>query len=378
MPDPEGGFDVGIVRAHLEEDAAKMVHEGGGGGRIAGSSGSVVDFNRAGTPLLEIVTEPDLHSPEQARRFLNLLRATIVAIGASDCDMEKGSLRCDANVSVRRVGTTELGTKTELKNMNSFRFLERGIAAEIERQIAVLEGGGEVVQETLHFDPASGRLSSLRSKEEAHDYRYFPEPDLLPLEPSRELVEELRATLPELPAARIERLVRDYGIPEGTAEPLGLNGALTAYYEDLAARVDDPRAAANWVMGELSAHLNATGLAPDESPVTPERLAGLVGLVGDGTLGSAGGKQVFAALVEQPERSAAELVDALGLGQIADEDALGALVDEVIAAHPDEAATYRGGKQALLGFFVGQVMKRSGGRAEPKAVQQLLRDKLGS
>ncbi len=377
VPDPEGGFEVGIVRAHLEEDAAKMIHAGGGGGRIAGSSGSVVDFNRAGTPLLEIVTGPDLHSPEQARRFLTLLRATIIAIGASDCDMEKGSLRCDANVSVRPAGSTTLGTKTELKNMNSFRFLERGIAAEIERQIGVLEGGGQVQQETLHFDPASGAISSLRSKEEAHDYRYFPEPDLLAVEPSRDLVEELRASLPELPAARIERLVRDYDLPEPTAEPLGLNGALTAYFEDVAARSGDPRTSANWVMGELSAHLNASGLAPDATPVTPERLAGLVALVRDGTVGSAGAKQVFAALVDQPERTAAERVESLGLGQIADESALAALVDEVVAAHPDEAATYQGGKTALLGFFVGQVMKRSGGRAEPKSVQRLLRERLG-
>jgi aspartyl-tRNA(Asn)/glutamyl-tRNA(Gln) amidotransferase subunit B len=291
--------------------------------------------------------------------------------------MEKGSLRCDANVSVRPAGSTTLGTKTELKNMNSFRFLERGIAAEIERQIALLEGGGQVVQETLHFDPSSGAISSLRSKEEAHDYRYFPEPDLLAVEPSRELVEELRASLPELPAARIERLVRDYDLPEPTAEPLGLNGALTAYFEDVAARSGDPRTSANWVMGELSAHLNASGLAPDATPVTPERLAGLVALVRDGTVGSAGAKQVFAALVDQPERTAAQLVESLGLGQIADESALAALVDEVVAAHPDEAATYQGGKTALLGFFVGQVMKRSGGRAEPKSVQRLLRERLG-
>jgi aspartyl-tRNA(Asn)/glutamyl-tRNA(Gln) amidotransferase subunit B len=376
VPSPDGGFDVRLERAHIEEDAAKMIHAGGEGGRIAGSAGSVVDFNRGGTPLLEIVTRPDLHSGEQARRFLNLLKATIQSIGASDCDMEKGSLRCDANVSVRRRGDSRLGTKTELKNMNSFRFLERGITAEVERQIALLEAGGTVVQQTLHFDPATAEIRPLRSKEEANDYRYFPEPDLLPLEPSAELVDELRASLPELPAARIERLVREYGLPEPAAEALGTGASLAAYFEDLAARSDDAKAAANWTLGEFAAHLNAAGLEPAASPVTPERLAGLVALVAAGTLGSAGAKQVFAALVEDPTATAEGVVAERGLGQIGDESALAAIVEEVVAAHPAQADQFRAGKEQLIGFFTGQVMRRSGGRAEPKAVQRLLRERL--
>ncbi len=344
VPAPGGGFEVGITRAHLEEDAAKMIHAGGDRGRIAGSAGSVVDFNRVGTPLLEIVTEPDLRSAEDARRFLNLLRATIVAIGASDCDMEKGSLRCDANVSVRRVGEDGYRTKTELKNMNSFRFLERGITAEIERQIGLYEAGAVVPQETLHFDPSTGRISSLRSKEEAHDYRYFPEPDLVPVEPSAALLAELAASLPELPAARTERLAAAYGLPEQTAELFALDQELGDWYEELAAQVADPRAAANWVANELSGHLNATGLRPRESPITPARLAPLLALVADGTLGSAGARQAFAAMIEHPERDAAATVEALGLAQVADEGALARTIDAVIAAHPDEVERYRGGR----------------------------------
>ncbi len=373
----EGSFTgVRITRAHLEEDAAKTIHIGGGDGRIAGSGASIVDFNRCGTPLLEIVTEPDLRGGAEARRFLTLLRATIVATGASDCDLEKGSLRVDANVSVRRSGDEELGVKCELKNMNSFRFIERGIAAEIRRQAALLEAGEPVLQATLHYDPASDSLSVLRTKEEADDYRYFAEPDLVPVEPSPAHLEALAAALPELPLVRMDRLRAAHGLPDATAESLALTPGLADYFEELAALAGDARAAANWVMGEFSAHLNASGSDPHASTVTPARLAGLIALVAEGAVSSTGAKQVFAAMIDDPADAAA-LTERLGLGQVGDTDALGAIVDEVLAASPAEVAAYRGGKVQLIGFFTGQVMKASGGRADPKAVQSLLRERLG-
>jgi aspartyl-tRNA(Asn)/glutamyl-tRNA(Gln) amidotransferase subunit B len=367
---------VGITRAHLEEDAAKTIHVGGEAGRIAGSEASIVDFNRVGTPLLEIVTEPDLRSGEEARRFLTLLRATVVATGASDCDLEKGSMRVDANVSVRAAGSSQLGTKCELKNINSFRFVARGINAEIRRQIELLEGGGTIRQATLHYDPGADELHVLRSKEEADDYRYFPEPDLVPLAPSRELVAELAASLPELPVPRMARLQAAHDLPDATAEAIALTPGLADYFEDLAARCGDARAAANWVMGDFAAHLNGAGIDAGASPVTPARLAGLIALVADGTLGSAGAKQVFAALVDDADVTAAEVVERLGLAQVGDADQLGAMVDAVLAAHPAEVSAFRSGKGQLMGFFTGQVMRASGGRADPKVVQELLRDRL--
>ncbi len=376
VPGEDGGFVVGITRAHLEEDAAKTIHVGGEAGRIAGSGSSIVDFNRAGTPLLEIVTEPDLRSGEHARRFLTLLRATIVATGASDCDMEKGTLRCDANVSIRPVGSTGFGTKCELKNMNSFRFLERGIAAEIARQTALLEVGGRVTQATLHYDPSSESLTVLRTKEEADDYRYFPEPDLLPVAPSPTLLEELRAGLPELPVARIARLRDTYGLPDATAATIALTPSLADYYEELAALTGDPRLAANWTMGELSAHLNAASLEAAASPVTPPRLAALIALTVAGTVGSNAAKTVFGELVADPAVDAATIVERLGLAQVDDADELGAIVDAVLAANAAEVAAFRAGKVQLIGFFTGQVMRQSGGRADPKVVQALLNDRL--
>jgi aspartyl-tRNA(Asn)/glutamyl-tRNA(Gln) amidotransferase subunit B len=376
---PGGTEVVRFVRAHLEEDAAKTIHAGGGSGRIAGSTGSVVDFNRCGTPLLEIVTEPDLRTPEAARRFLTLLKATIQAIGVSDCDMEKGSLRCDANVSLRRPGESELRPKAELKNMNSFRFLERGIEAELRRQAAVYESGGSISLQTLHYDPQHDELTVLRSKEEADDYRYFPEPDLAPMEPSPELIERLRSELPELPAARAARFVSEFGLSRKDAEVLNQTPATAVYFEELAALAGDAKTAANWVMGELSAYLNEHGLDIEASPVRPPALAGLIGLVTDGTLGSAGAKQVFAALAAgEGDGDPRRIVQERGLEQIADQGALRAVVSEVVAAHPGQADEFRAGKEALLGFFVGQVMRSTGGRAEPRAVQELLLEVLGA
>jgi aspartyl-tRNA(Asn)/glutamyl-tRNA(Gln) amidotransferase subunit B len=377
VPTADGDDVVGFERVHLEEDAAKTVHEGGGGGRLAGSHGAVVDFNRCGTPLMEMVTRPDLRTPEQAARFASFLRETIVALGVSECDMEKGSLRVDANVSLRRPGEDGFRTKTELKNMNSFSYLERGIARELRRQAERYEAGGEVETHTLHYDPSSDELTVLRSKELAHDYRYFPEPDLVPIEPSDELIAELRAGLPELPGARVRRFERDYGLALPQALDLGLGGELAAYYEAVAAACGDARAAANWVLNEFSAHLNEARITASASPVRPEALAALIALVADGTLGSAGAKQVFAALVAgEGGGDPAAIVAARGLGQIADAGALAAVVAEVVAAHPGQAEQFRGGKEAIIGFFVGQVMKATGGRAEPKLVQQLLREEL--
>jgi aspartyl-tRNA(Asn)/glutamyl-tRNA(Gln) amidotransferase subunit B len=374
---PDGDEVVRFVRAHLEEDAAKTVHAGGGAGRIAGSTGSVVDFNRCGTPLLEIVTEPDLRTPEAARRFLTLLKATVQAIGVSDCDMEKGSLRCDANVSVRRPGEDGFRPKAELKNMNSFRFLERGIEAELRRQAEVYEGGGTIALQTLHYDPQRDELTVLRSKEEADDYRYFPEPDLVPMEPAAELIERLRGELPELPAARAARYETQYGLSRQDAGMLVASPATGAYFEELEALTADAKASANWMMGELAAHLNEHGLEIEVSPVSPASLAGLIALVSDGTLGSAGAKQVFAALAAgEGGGDARVVVRERGLEQIADQDALRELVAQVIARNPQQAEEFRAGKQALLGFFVGQVMRETGGRAEPRAVQDLLREAL--
>jgi aspartyl-tRNA(Asn)/glutamyl-tRNA(Gln) amidotransferase subunit B len=353
------------------------VHEGGGGGRLAGSHGAVVDFNRCGTPLMEMVTRPDLRTPEQASRFAAFLRETIVALGVSECDMEKGSLRVDANVSLRRPGVAELTTKTELKNMNSFSYLERGIARELRRQAGLYEAGEPVVTQTLHYDPASDELTVLRSKELAHDYRYFPEPDLVPIEPSAELIEDLRARLPELPAARVRRFERDYALPLAQALDLGVGGGLADYFEEVAATSGDARGAANWVLNEFSAHLNEARTSPADSPVRPAALAALIGLVSDGTLGSSGAKQVFAALVAgESGGDPAAIVQERGLGQIADAGALAAVVAEVVAAHPRQAEQFRSGKENIMGFFVGQVMRATGGRAEPQIAQKLLREEL--
>ena len=371
----EGGFDVRLTRAHLEEDAAKMIHAGGEGGRISGSAGSIVDFNRVGTPLLEIVSEPDIRSPEDARRFLTLLRATVVAIGASDCDMEKGSLRADANVSIRPIGSTEYGTKTELKNMNSFRFLERGIEAELERQLEVVLGGGTIEQETLHFDPVAGTLSSLRSKEQAHDYRYFPEPDLLPVHQTKAGLVELGSDLPELPAARFDRLV-EAGLTEPTALALAVDADLAGYLDAVATATGDLKTSANWTMGEFSAHLNGAGLSADQSPVTPERLAALIALVVDGTINQTAAKEVFGVLVEDPQATAAGVVADRNLAQVGGDDALGEIIDAVLAAHPEEVEAFKGGREQVIGFLVGQCMKQSGGRADAKALQGLLRARL--
>jgi aspartyl-tRNA(Asn)/glutamyl-tRNA(Gln) amidotransferase subunit B len=357
--------DVRLHRIHLEEDAAKLVHLGESG-RIHGAEASIVDYNRGGTPLAEMVTEPDIHSAEEARDWLNLLRVTLRQLGVSDVNMEEGSLRCDANVSVRRRGTTELGTKTELKNMNSFRFLMQGINAEVARQIGLLEAGEPVVQETLHFDPVSGRLSSLRSKEEAHDYRYFPEPDLVPVAPTPEMLEAARAALPELPAARAERYERDWSLPEDTARLFAYEPEWGDYFE----RVDgEPRAVANWVT-ELRAR------ADSPAAVSPEALAKLIALVDARTVTAGNGRVVLDKLVSEGG-DPAEIVEREDLGAMGDSGELAGIVAKVIEDNPDVVERIRGGNAKAMGALVGPVMRETKGKADGAEVNRLLREQLG-
>jgi aspartyl-tRNA(Asn)/glutamyl-tRNA(Gln) amidotransferase subunit B len=365
--------DVRLHRIHLEEDAAKLVHIGESG-RIHGSDASIVDYNRGGTPLCEIVTEPDIHSAEQARDWLGLLRVTLRQLGVSDVNMEEGSLRCDANVSVRPVGTTELGTKTELKNMNSFRFLERGVNAEIERQIALLEAGEPVVQETLHFDPTSGRLSSLRSKEEAHDYRYFPEPDLVPLVPTEEMLAAARAELPELPAQRAARYARDWGLAEDPARLLAYEPRWGDYFETVASAAEDGRVAANWVE-QLRARIGAEA-DPATSQVTPQALAGLIGLVTAKQVNAGAARQVLDVLVAEGGDPAA-IVEREGLGWMDGGDELAGIVAAAIAANAGAADKVRGGNDKAMGPIVGFVMRETKGRADGGEVGRLIREQLG-
>jgi aspartyl-tRNA(Asn)/glutamyl-tRNA(Gln) amidotransferase subunit B len=366
--------DIRIHRVHLEEDAAKLVHAGSSG-RIHGAESSVVDFNRGGTPLVEIVTEPDLRSAAEAADFGRLLQATLRRMGVSDVNMEEGSLRMDANVSIRPAGEATLGTKTELKNMNSFRFLERGIDAEIRRQEAIVAEGGEVEQETLHYDPQSGSLSSLRSKEEAHDYRYFPEPDLVPLAPTEEMLSRAREALPELPAARAERLERELGLPGDAAKLLAFRSELGDFYEAaLSADGGDPRTLANWTTNELTARIGDAD--PAATKLEPAAFARLVGMVAAKQVSASAGKEVLDVLVSEGGDPAA-VVESKGLGR-AGEDELGAIVDRAIADNGDAVEKIRAGKDAAIGAIVGAVMRETKGRADGGEVQRLIRERLGA
>jgi aspartyl-tRNA(Asn)/glutamyl-tRNA(Gln) amidotransferase subunit B len=366
--------EVRIHRVHLEEDAAKLVHAGASG-RIHGAEASVVDFNRGGTPLVEIVSEPDLTSAEQAGEWLRLLRATLKRLGVSDVNMEEGSLRCDANVSIRPAGESTLGTKTELKNMNSFRFLERGIDAEIARQEQILRDGGTIEQETLHFDPQTGALTPLRSKEEAHDYRYFPEPDLVPIAPTDAMLTRAREALPELPAARAQRLESDLGLPAATAKLLAFRGELGDYYEAAVAAGDgvDAVALANWVTGELLARLG--DVEPADSRVEPAALARLVAMVSEGQVAGSAAKDVLAALAEDGGDPEAIVADR-GLGK-AGGDELGEIVDRAIEQNADAVEKIRGGADKAIGAIVGAVMKETKGRADGGEVQRMIRERIG-
>jgi aspartyl-tRNA(Asn)/glutamyl-tRNA(Gln) amidotransferase subunit B len=369
--------DIRIHRAHLEEDAAKLTHVGESG-RIHGSGSSLVDFNRGGTPLVEIVTEPDLRSAAQAREWAQLLRTTIRQLGVSDVNMEEGSLRVDGNISIRPVGSDELGVKTELKNMNSFRFLERGIEAELARQRELVEGGEEVVQETLHFHPEDGSLTPLRSKEYAHDYRYFPEPDLVPVVPTEAMLKEARESLPELPAHRRERYLTEVGLSEEAASTLAFNVEFAEYFEKAVAAADGApaKSIANWVTGELVAALRQAGEEdPLASKATPEAVAALAGLVESKTISHGAGKQVLSKLVESGG-DPAEIVEREGLAQISDTSELEGIVDRAIEGEPEAAEQVREGNEKAIGRIVGAVMKESKGRADGGTVTKLIKERL--
>jgi aspartyl-tRNA(Asn)/glutamyl-tRNA(Gln) amidotransferase subunit B len=366
--------DVRIHRVHLEEDAAKLVHASSSG-RIHGAEASVVDFNRGGTPLVEIVTEPDIHSPQQAEDWARLLRATLRQTGVSDVNMEEGSLRVDGNVSIRPVGEATLGTKTELKNMNSFRFLRRGLEAEIERQQQIVADGGEVEQETLHFDPMSGDLSSLRSKEEAHDYRYFPEPDLVPLAPTEEMLTRAREALPELPLERSARLEGELGVPAEQAKQFAYNSELGDFFEAaLAADSADARALANWVANDVVAQLGDQ--APDQTKLEPAALAQLVRMVSGGEVAANAAKDVLKVLVQEGG-DPATIVAERGLGK-AGADELEGIVEQAMAENADAVEKIRGGNDKAIGAIVGAVMKATKGRADGGEVQRIIRERINA
>jgi len=363
---------VGVTRAHLEEDAGKSLHED-----FHGMTG--IDLNRAGTPLLEIVSEPDMRSAKEAVAYAKKIHQLVRYIGICDGNMQEGSFRCDANVSIRPKGQEEFGTRAELKNINSFRFLERAINFEIERQIDVIEGGGEVVQETRLYDANKDETRSMRSKEEANDYRYFPDPDLLPVELSNELIESISNSLPELPDAKRTRFASEYGFSEADADQLTASIDVADYFEKVAKACGDAKLAANWMNVELTAALNKAAMEFDQSPVTAELLAGLLARITDNTISGKIAKQVFEA-IWNGEGNADEVIEAKGLKQITDSGAIEAIVDEVIASNPQQVENYRSADESkqpkMLGFFVGQVMKASKGKANPQQVNQLLKEKL--
>jgi aspartyl-tRNA(Asn)/glutamyl-tRNA(Gln) amidotransferase subunit B len=368
--------DIRITRAHLEEDAAKSIHLGESG-RIQGSGASLVDFNRGGTPLVEIVTEPDLRGAAEAAEWARLLRETVRQLGVSDVNMEEGSLRVDANVSVRPAGTSELGTKTELKNMNSFRFLQRGVEAEIARQEELIGAGGTVEQETLHFDPASGDLTSLRSKEEAHDYRYFPEPDLVAIAPTEAMLTEARESLPELPEARIDRYESELGLDQAQARLLAGDPEQAEYFEAVLGLVADrqPKVVANWVTGELTAALRQT---EERERPEPRTLADVVDAVQAKRVSHSGGKQILAVLVSDEESDVDAIVEREGLAQMGGDDGeLAGIVAAAIEGDPAAAEQIRSGNGRAIGAIVGTVMRETKGRADGGEVNRLIREQLG-
>ncbi|MEQ1654262.1 MAG: Asp-tRNA(Asn)/Glu-tRNA(Gln) amidotransferase subunit GatB [Nitrospira sp.] len=361
---------VKIRRAHLEEDAGKNVHE-------TGTSGSRVDLNRAGTPLLEIVTEPDMRSADEVVAYLKGLRDILMYLDVCDGNMDEGSFRCEPNLSLRPLGQKEFGTKVELKNINSFKFVKDAIEYEIKRQTKVLSEGGKIYQETRLWNLDRGETAVMRSKEEAHDYRYFPDPDLVPLKLDKEWIEGFRGSVPELPAARVARLVRDYGLPEYDAGVLTVSKGIADYFEACVKLFNQPKTVSNWVMGELTRELNLAGTDITASPVTPERLVALLQLVEKGTVSLKVARELFPELYssgKQPE----QIVQEKGLTQVSDEGALDKIIDEVLTKNPAQVAQFKEGKQQVLGFLVGQVMKASGGKANPGKVNELLKKKFGS
>ncbi|MDI6892821.1 MAG: Asp-tRNA(Asn)/Glu-tRNA(Gln) amidotransferase subunit GatB [Actinomycetota bacterium] len=366
---------VGITRVHLEEDTGKLTHISRTG-RIGEADYSLVDFNRAGIPLVEIVTEPDIRSPEEAKAFTQKLKSILEHLEVSDCNMEEGSLRCDANVSLRPVGSEELGVKTEVKNMNSFRAIQGALAYEIERQKAILKRGEVVEQETRHWDDAGNVTVPLRTKEYAHDYRYFPEPDLVPMELSKDWIEEIRVTLPELPDVRRKRFEEVYGLPTHDAVLLISSKAMGDFFEECAETYPDAKRVSNWMMGELSMYLNAANLEIDECAVTPRHLVQLLKLIDDGTVSGKMAKSVFEEMFETGKLPKV-IVEEKGLVQITDREEIARIVEMVVEENPSVVEDYRSGKERALGFLVGQVMRLTQGRANPQLVNVLLKEKLG-
>jgi aspartyl-tRNA(Asn)/glutamyl-tRNA(Gln) amidotransferase subunit B len=361
---------IGITRLHLEEDAGKLTH-------IAGGFGSLVDFNRVGTPLVEIVSEPDLRSPEEAYAYLEKLKAIMLYCDVSDVKMEQGSLRCDANVSIRPVGQEKLGTRTELKNMNSFKGVQKGLEYEVYRQIGVVENGGVITQETRRFDENQGKTITMRSKEEAHDYRYFPDPDLIVMELSDEWREQIRSTIPELPDARRTRYVSIYGLPEYDAAVITASKQLADFFDESLQFTTDAKSVSNWIMGDLLAYLNANNLELSEVKITGKGLGEMIGLIEKGTISSKIAKTVFKSMIESG-KDAQAIVEEQGLVQISDEGAILAIVDQVLANNPQSVADFRAGKDKAIGFLVGQIMKETKGKANPGLVNKLITDRLNS
>lgn len=363
-----GRKKIGITRIHMEEDAGKLTHD-------PDRPHSMVDYNRTGVPLIEIVSEPDIRSPEEAGAYLRQLRSIIRYVGICDGNMEEGSFRCDANVSIMPKGSDTFGTRTELKNLNSFKNVEKAIQYEIGRQKEIILDGGEIVQETRLWDPDKNVSNSMRGKEEAHDYRYFPDPDLIPLVIDGEWIASVRQTLPELPDARKDRFVKNYGLPPYDAEFLTGSRELADYFENCLAEFDNPKMASNWIMGSLAALLNARGLAVQDSPVSAGDLAGLLKLIDNGTISGKTAKTVFNKMAETG-KSPSKIVKEEGLVQVSDSGEIDKIVESVLSANPNEVDSYKAGKKKLLGFFVGQVMKQTKGKANPKLVNQALKERL--
>lgn len=368
------GKRIGITRAHLEEDAGKLVHAGSAGG-IAGSSYSLVDLNRAGTPLLEIVSEPDMRSSDEARAYMEELRNIVRYIGVCDGNLEEGSMRCDANISIMPKGSKEFGTRAEIKNVNSFSALQRAIEYEIDRQIEIVEEGGEVVQETRLWDDNSRETKSMRGKEDAHDYRYFPEPDLMPLEISREWVDEIRTSLPELPEAKRQRYM-SLGLSEYDASVIVEQMGLALFFDKVLELGATPKIAVNFIMGEIAAYLKEEHIEISDTKLTPENLAELISLIEKKTISNNIGKQIIIDMMKDGTK-ASEIVEKRGLSQISDEGAIKEICQKVVDSNPDNVEKYKSGKTQLLGFFVGQVMKETKGRANPKVVNDLMKEVLG-
>ncbi|MBP3337614.1 MAG: Asp-tRNA(Asn)/Glu-tRNA(Gln) amidotransferase subunit GatB [Clostridia bacterium] len=359
---------IGITRIHIEEDAGKLIHDDYSGT-------SLVDYNRCGVPLIEIVTEPDIRSSEEAKIFLDTLKSILEYTEVSDCKMQEGSLRCDVNVSIRPEGETEFGTRCEMKNVNSFSAAVRSMDYEVKRQIEIVEAGGEIVQETRRWDDTKGVSVLMRTKEDAHDYRYFPEPDLLPIIISDEWIEAVRSRLPELPAERRARYINEYGLTEYDASVITTSKKTSDYFEECVKSGCDPKSASNWLMGDITRYLNEKELEPSDIPFTAKQLASLLSLIQKGTISNSAAKKVLVKMFEEPD-DPEKLVEKLGLVQVSDEGALKQMVDDVLAANPQSIVDYKAGRDRAIGFLVGQIMKASKGKANPQMINKLLKEAL--